>query len=193
MVTALVVQLIQSCCSGSALVDSAQETLNDLIELSNPLGSTSFVGYDLADSQETNEPISKKVTKDPTTGMDIEITVGKDQIIIEKFLAAAKAGADSSAQAAGFFLQYLISRSFQSNPEATASRRKSMGATTESEHKLVLENFLKDIILLLGELEWPGADLVAVIFSKLMVRSALWHACHPDFCSYKKIVDLAFG
>ncbi|KAJ3408627.1 Sister chromatid cohesion protein 2 [Chytridiales sp. JEL 0842] len=149
MVTALVVHLVQSCCSASSLFEASTKAYLGLSELKAS-----------ANKMDASEEDFEKVD---------------DQELLEneaQFFNECKSGMEAVGSSAGFFLRYLISRCYPSNgAESASSRRKSMGTSSEAEHKVILESFLKDILLLLGEFDWPGAETIALIFSKLMIQA----------------------
>ncbi|KAJ3129128.1 Sister chromatid cohesion protein 2 [Nowakowskiella sp. JEL0407] len=87
---------------------------------------------------------------------------------------------ESAQYHAIFFLKYLLGRCHElgnAPTTPTTSKRKSLGgpakskaAGMESEYKQMLENILKDVLFVLGDPEWPGADIVANAYCKIMIQ-----------------------
>ena len=53
--------------------------------------------------------------------------------------------------------------------EKGRAKRQQTGAP-EAEYKAVLDNFLSDVVTVLDAPEWPAAEMVARLYSRLMVR-----------------------
>ncbi|KAJ3284338.1 Sister chromatid cohesion protein 2 [Borealophlyctis nickersoniae] len=180
MVTALILQLIQSCCSNPAFLDAARDTKEGLAAL---LSDDSAVPEKEDDSDA--EPLGKKRKKkqkqkeggeSPSTNGVLQRKEAEIQLL-EKFAAACKAGTDAAWECARYALKFLLTRCSPSNDTAIVKTekpgrgRRAQVGSTEAEYKAVLENLLKDIIAVLDAPEWPGASLMAFIFSRLMIQA----------------------
>ncbi|KAJ3328720.1 Sister chromatid cohesion protein 2, partial [Blyttiomyces sp. JEL0837] len=149
MVTVLLIHLVESCCMKSEMFDLALAVKRSL---KSNLSRSNGAPVDAIDS--VNEADADK--------------------LLSEYLHACRQNMEAANGCANYFLKYLISRSFPSHSgdnkdkASSVSRRKSQAFTTEAEYKAILENIWKDIIVLVGEVEWPGADTVAMVFSRLM-------------------------
>jgi hypothetical protein len=93
-------------------------------------------------------------------------------------MAESKGMIDDTTRSCTVFLRLLLSKSFSNGcdgktPTTTPSNRRKSGsltASSESEYRVVLDNFLSDVLHVVGEVEWPVAEHVALVFSNLMVR-----------------------
>ncbi|KAJ1737698.1 Sister chromatid cohesion protein 2, partial [Coemansia sp. Benny D160-2] len=63
---------------------------------------------------------------------------------------------DSASSSTDFTIRYLISR---------CARREGKAVTNEAEYRSFLENFTSDCVLLLGQPQWPAAELVVRVYS----------------------------
>ncbi|ORY01377.1 hypothetical protein K493DRAFT_405563 [Basidiobolus meristosporus CBS 931.73] len=77
--------------------------------------------------------------------------------LIEKFGSLCKSGLDAANFNASYIFKYLLSR---------CTKNKS---SNEAEYRALLDNFMEDVLTVLNLPEWPGAELVVRIFSKIMV------------------------
>ena len=94
-----------------------------------------------------------------------------------KLFETCKINFDAAGSCAHHFLKYLLTRSFAANEQDKANSRRKSGlliSSTESEYRSILDNFMKDLLVLLDEVEWPGVEIALVIYGKLMV---------PLFCT----------
>ena len=74
---------------------------------------------------------------------------------------------DQAIQVTHFLLKFLLSRSFPSNP--TTPSKKSLTTTTEGEFRASLDFFIKDVLTVLGDVEWHAAEIVSMVYTSLMV------------------------
>ncbi|KAJ3017032.1 UNVERIFIED_CONTAM: Sister chromatid cohesion protein 2 [Siphonaria sp. JEL0065] len=146
MVSALILTLIQSTFSGTEVTDVVKEVKDVLSQLAQGI--------------------------DPA----LEGASGQNQerLVVEKVLSTAKHGLDSAQSCGVFFLKYMLSRSFADNAgkeKGGTPGRRSLVASTESELRVIFENLIDDFLMVLGEPEWPGADFVLLLFSKIMTQT----------------------
>ncbi|KAG9292179.1 hypothetical protein G9A89_023899 [Geosiphon pyriformis] len=122
MVSALILQLIQSCTAG----------LNE------------------------HRPRS---TEDGTEEISVSDSI-KGDIPDDVFKVghAWKKGIDAASANAHYVFKFLLARC-----------TKLIKNSNESDYRLLLDNFMEDIITVLNYPEWPAAELVVRIFSKIMV------------------------
>jgi hypothetical protein len=74
-----------------------------------------------------------------------------------------------SSQMGSLILNYLVSRMSQPEGKITPSKRKSMSNGSESYAKAALDQIFSDALAVYGNIEWPGADLLLLTFSRFMV------------------------
>ncbi|KAJ3186810.1 Sister chromatid cohesion protein 2 [Irineochytrium annulatum] len=93
----------------------------------------------------------------------------------KKGLRQYKTAMDASTKCSYSFLQYLTNRCFaggnDSAVKAEKGRRKSGIGSNENEYRFVLDNFLKDLMMLLDEVEWPGVEIMAKTFTVMMFKA----------------------
>ncbi|KAJ3092676.1 hypothetical protein HK102_004409 [Quaeritorhiza haematococci] len=220
MVTALVLQLIQSCCSEDSLVDSCREIRDGLLALQTSSTSSS----PNKKGKETNNQVKhgegggantteeegqhgkapdnksgKKKRRRSSVGGAGGITEESEEKemearnaeaqLYERFAQVCKSGTDAASQCTVHFFRFLLSRSGSlpgkdgtfgaaaGDPQVagilaaeSGKRSRGGGATTETEYRAVLENFLKDVLAVLNEPEWPGAELICMIYSRMMIQ-----------------------
>ncbi|GBB94464.1 hypothetical protein RclHR1_02360022 [Rhizophagus clarus] len=121
MVSALILQLIQSCTTGT-----------------NQYGSKEVDGQ----------------CRDEIFG----ITIIEDVNNLKKCGSAWKTGIDAASANAGYVFKFLLARC-----------TKSIKNSNESEYRVLLDNFMEDVITVLNFPEWPAAEMIVHIFSKIMV------------------------
>ncbi|ORY44291.1 hypothetical protein BCR33DRAFT_716865 [Rhizoclosmatium globosum] len=101
---------------------------------------------------------------------------GDERIGVERLVGVAKQGLDSSQACGLFFFKYLIGRAFVEGKSAVSTPGKRgggglVGGGVETELRSVLENLVEDLVVLLGEPEWPGADFLVLLFCKMMTQA----------------------
>ncbi|PKC70049.1 ARM repeat-containing protein [Rhizophagus irregularis] len=121
MVSALILQLIQSCTAGT-----------------NQYGSKEIDGQG----------------RDEIFGIDIIGDINN----LKKCGSAWKTGIDAASANAGYVFKFLLARC-----------TKSIKNSNESEYRVLLDNFMEDVITVLNFPEWPAAEMIVHIFSKIMV------------------------
>ncbi|KNC96023.1 uncharacterized protein SPPG_08618 [Spizellomyces punctatus DAOM BR117] len=169
MVTALVLQLVQSCCLHIALEQAAKDLLRRSSETSE---DSAKVQLRTTTSQE--EKRSNMATDDVhVEGYSEE--QGEWQSI-EKFSLACKSGIDAASHCAHYFLRFLLNRCTQPTCESlTPKVERGRGArkgqsSNDAEYKAFLDGFLQDLLVMLNTPEWPAAELLSMIFSRLAVQ-----------------------
>ncbi|CAG8449459.1 11998_t:CDS:10 [Ambispora leptoticha] len=115
MVSALILQLIQSCTAG--------------------LGDNKIR---LAEERD--------VENKETDGFSTEL---------QKFGRAWKSGMDAASANAGYVFKFLLARC-----------TKAVKNSNESDYRLLLDNFMEDVITVLNYPEWPAAELIGYIDDK---------------------------
>ncbi|TPX68152.1 hypothetical protein CcCBS67573_g07273 [Chytriomyces confervae] len=157
MISALFLQLLQSSFSGTSTADVLKEVQAFLVKRQLTGG--------VDDSIQTNgrgiNPLNVFTAEDGS-------------LVVNKFLSAAKQGLESVNSSAMFFMRYLVTRSFDSagkGSAATAGSRKSLVASAETELRIVLDNLVEDMLVVLGEPEWPASEVVLVLLCKLMTQA----------------------
>ncbi|CAG8727606.1 21248_t:CDS:10, partial [Racocetra persica] len=121
MVSALILQLIQSCT----------------------VGITHF-GLKSVDDQQ-----GEQLVENLTNGVPNDL---------KKCSSAWKIGIDSASSNAGYIFKFLLARC-----------TKSIKNSNESEYRVLLDNFMEDVITVLNYPEWPAAEMIVRIFSKFMI------------------------
>ncbi|CAG8609117.1 3684_t:CDS:10, partial [Gigaspora margarita] len=121
MVSALILQLIQSCT----------------------VGITHF-GLKSVDDQPGEQLVENLTSGAPND--------------LKKCSSAWKTGIDSASSNAGCVFKFLLSRC-----------TKSIKNSNESEYRVLLDNFMEDVITVLNYPEWPAAEMIVRIFSKIMI------------------------
>ncbi|CAG8595163.1 13842_t:CDS:2, partial [Gigaspora rosea] len=148
MVSALILQLIQSCT----------------------VGITHF-GLKSVDDQPGEQLVENLTSGDPND--------------LKKCSSAWKTGIDSASSNAGCVFKFLLSRYLSSltfftirkvtdefDPYINTSNircTKSIKNSNESEYRVLLDNFMEDVITVLNYPEWPAAEMIVRIFSKIMI------------------------
>ncbi|KAJ3262175.1 Sister chromatid cohesion protein 2 [Chytriomyces hyalinus] len=157
MISALFLQLLQSSFSGTSTADVLKEVQAFLVKRQLTGG--------VDDSIQAN-------------GRGINalnvFTAEDGSLVVNKFLSTAKQGLESVNSSAMFFMRYLVTRSFDSagkGSAATAGSRKSLVASAETELRIVLDNLVEDMLVVLGEPEWPASEVVLVLLCKLMTQA----------------------
>ncbi|KAJ3034446.1 Sister chromatid cohesion protein 2 [Rhizophlyctis rosea] len=172
MTTALLLQLIQSCCSESNVYEAAKSFMTDIDEINKAkerrkhemMRSTpSKKGSKKKDKQTEDEPVVKEERDD-------------EEVAYEKFAQGCKSSFDASSTCATYALNFLFSKSSSTEKSDVGVKtekgrpRRSTTGTTEAEYKAVLDNLLADIVTVLGAPEWPAAEIVARNYSLLMIN-----------------------
>ncbi|CAI2165749.1 3087_t:CDS:10 [Funneliformis geosporum] len=121
MVSALILQLIQSCTAGTNQYDSKE-----------------------IDGQRNDEILRMKINDDVNN--------------LKKCGSVWKTGIDAASVNAGYVFKFLLARC-----------TKSIKNSNESEYRVLLDNFMEDVITVLNFPEWPAAEMIVHIFSKIMV------------------------
>ncbi|CAG8710781.1 628_t:CDS:2, partial [Dentiscutata erythropus] len=67
-------------------------------------------------------------------------------------------GIDSASSNAGYVFKFLLSRC-----------TKSIKNSNELEYRILLDNFMEDVITVLNYPKWPAAKMIVRIFSKIMI------------------------
>ncbi|CAH1765510.1 15208_t:CDS:10, partial [Entrophospora sp. SA101] len=122
MVSALILQLIQSCTTSM-----------------RKLGSKPSI------DREQDEEL-------------YDIEMNNDPGCLKKCCNRWKTGIDAASTNAGFVFKFLLARC-----------TKSLKNSNESEYRLLLDNFMEDVIAVLNYPEWPAAEMIVSIFSKILV------------------------
>ncbi|CAG8468626.1 1853_t:CDS:10 [Ambispora gerdemannii] len=119
MISALILQLIQSCtaCLGDNKIRLAEE--------------------------------ERDVENKEIDGFSTEL---------QKFGRAWKSGMDAASANAGYVFKFLLARC-----------TKTIKNSNESDYRLLLDNFMEDVLTVLNYPEWPAAELVLRIFSIIMI------------------------
>ncbi|KAJ1562291.1 Sister chromatid cohesion protein 2 [Nowakowskiella sp. JEL0078] len=81
---------------------------------------------------------------------------------------SSKRISEELSQCVIYFLKYLLGRCSDSTNINTSKVKRGAGA--EADYRLILENYMSDILLVLGDPEWPVAEQVALIYSRLMIQ-----------------------
>ncbi|RKO93743.1 sister chromatid cohesion C-terminus-domain-containing protein, partial [Blyttiomyces helicus] len=196
MVTALVLQLLQSCCADAAFVETAIETRAALLDLevyttaaaedstSDPDADAARHGKDgtaggkdkaakKAKRRKQSKSEREKAEAEAKHGEDEKAErAGKEWATLAKFTQACKSRMDAVSQCTHYFLKFLLSRC-AADPSAKPEkgRRRSTVGTPEAEYRVVLDNFLKDVLAMLDVIECPGAEHVALVFSRMMIQT----------------------
>ncbi|KAK9727558.1 Sister chromatid cohesion protein 2 [Basidiobolus ranarum] len=103
----------------------------------------------------SSDEVEKMAQKEPE---EDERNFQKTQAaLLEKFGGLCKGGLDAANFNASYIFKYLLSR---------CTKNKS---SNEAEYRALLDNFMEDVLTVLNLPEWPGAELVIRIFSKIMV------------------------
>ncbi|KAI8926564.1 hypothetical protein BC831DRAFT_413959 [Entophlyctis helioformis] len=94
---------------------------------------------------------------------------------VDKAVQQSKEIVDSANQALSFVVKYLLGRCAgsaeqQLDPMLKADTRRRTG-TTESEFRVVLDIFLKDLLSLVGVPEWPAAETMAQKTTQIMMNT----------------------
>ncbi|CAG8454816.1 17701_t:CDS:10 [Funneliformis caledonium] len=121
MVSALILQLIQSCTAGTNQYDSKD-----------------------IDGQRKNEILRMEINDDVNN--------------FKKCGGIWKTGIDAASVNAGYVFKFLLARC-----------TKSIKNSNDSEYRVLLDNFMEDVITVLNFPEWPAAEMIVHIFSKIMV------------------------
>ncbi|KAI8615685.1 hypothetical protein BC830DRAFT_1168392 [Chytriomyces sp. MP71] len=154
MVSALLMQLIQATFVSTSTGDVVKEVKEFLIL--NQLG------------RDGNDASAKC-----SSGNDA--AVQNDRVVVEKILSTAKRGIDSANSCVMFFLRYVISRAFpdasKGDKGASTPGRRSLVASTESELRVILENLVDDFLMVLGEPDWPAAEVMVVLMCKIVTHA----------------------
>ncbi|TPX64064.1 hypothetical protein SpCBS45565_g06149 [Spizellomyces sp. 'palustris'] len=174
MVTALVLQLVQSCCLHVALEQAAKDLLRRSSETSED-----SAGGQLRTTISQKEKQSGMATDDVhVEGYSEEQTEWQ---LIEKFSLACKSGIDAASHCAHYFLRFMLNRCTQQTcdsliPKVERGRgaRKSQSSSNDAEYKAFLDGFLQDLLAMLNAPEWPAAELLSMIFSRLAVRTKVY-------------------
>ncbi|KAI8805454.1 hypothetical protein BJ742DRAFT_855979 [Cladochytrium replicatum] len=151
MVTALILQLVQSVSSSKSLLSAARDVKMHLNSSEQDPGDVTIE----REASRSGESSPQKLA---------------DSKAIETFVQACKSVADSAAGSAGYVLQYLLSKCTSDPSSKVNSRKRGQGATTELEYRAVLDQFLDDVLLVLNEPEWPAAEVICLIYSRVMIQ-----------------------
>ncbi|TPX61707.1 hypothetical protein PhCBS80983_g00973 [Powellomyces hirtus] len=169
MVTALILQLLHSCCSTEAMRNVASEVL------------ASSGAERSEDAAETVVPRKGKLTKNQQKEADAATQAAVEKLdaerqLITKFTQTCKSQLDAASQCALYLLKFLLNRSVQNSTESFITKdkvkgRRSLASSNEAEYKGVLENLIRDLLLVYNTPEWPAADMAIMMFSRLLVQS----------------------
>ncbi|RHZ50276.1 hypothetical protein Glove_502g15 [Diversispora epigaea] len=121
MVSALILQLVQSCTAGTNHINC--ETMGDQRDAKG-----------------------------------LEGDINNDQNGLKKCGGVWKIGIDAASTNVGYVFKFLLSRC-----------TKTIKNSNESEYRILLDNFMEDVITVLNYPEWPAAEMIVLIFSKIMI------------------------
>ncbi|KAI8821136.1 uncharacterized protein EV422DRAFT_567464 [Fimicolochytrium jonesii] len=173
MVTALILQLMQSCCSGAALISTAKDAWSKL----------------RTDEQEERVPVAtalvegssnkKKLKRASDSAADGQVeaeTPSKEFPEISRVVLACKQHVDAMSQCAHYVFKFLVSRSTLNTSDAYQGKdnlvKNKRGAiSNEAEYKVVLEHIFKDLLVVLKTPEWPGADVALTVLGRVLVQA----------------------
>ncbi|KAJ3215578.1 Sister chromatid cohesion protein 2 [Dinochytrium kinnereticum] len=151
MITALVLQLLQSCPLNSKFFDAVEDVINEM---------------------------SGGPTVSIDTQADCKVKFEDEHVTVKglsKVVALSRSNLDAANASSAYILKYLLGRAFPSHDASGKGERrgrKSLGSEMEAEYKGILESFVKDCLELVADVDWPGAIMVASVFSQMM-RQAL--------------------
>ena len=88
-----------------------------------------------------------------------------------QFIALCNQNLAISGQMASFCVNHIISRLRGSTDRIETPKRKAVAANGigEVSSKAILEKILVDALTVLGTIDWPGADILLLTFSRIMV------------------------
>ncbi|KAJ3174527.1 Sister chromatid cohesion protein 2 [Geranomyces variabilis] len=174
MITALILHLVHSCFSSDSVRAISKEVLSALSESEEPaqlapppaVAPPNKKGKLTAAQQREAEAVEKAAREK----LQAEIS------ILTKFTQTCKANYEAARQCAHYLMKFLLSRSGQpiadtATPKEKIKGRRTVGSTTETEYRAVLENLFKDLLVLSGTPEWPAADIAITVFSRLLMQT----------------------
>lgn len=91
-----------------------------------------------------------------------------DDKLVRRAATAWRLGAEAAANCASFFLEFLMSK---------CKSRKSDSYSLQ-EYRLILQNTLEDVMTVFNDPEWPVAELIMRVFSRILV--SLLEGDHSD-------------
>ncbi|KAJ3055802.1 Sister chromatid cohesion protein 2 [Rhizophlyctis rosea] len=183
MVTALLLQLFQSCCSQKAIFEAAAEYNNAYERLRKvaDMGARNTIGTPVVADGESGEKRKKKKSRVSIHG-DVGDTQEAEKQkkeehedkMVEKFVAACKSATQATLDCVQYVLGFLVKKSVMDKNDINAKVEKGrpkrqQASTTEAEYKAVLDNLMSDVITVLNTPEWPVAETVATVYSQLMI------------------------
>ncbi|KAJ3009123.1 Sister chromatid cohesion protein 2 [Thoreauomyces humboldtii] len=170
MITALILQMLQGCFSNKNAASVAKETLEGLtVEASRGFSDIN------ADAPVPAGKKSKAQRKrEEELLQEAEERLHAEEILIAKFSKMCRRQLEVASQCAHYFLKFLLGRSVQSTSDIGKEKGKGKRAgssNNEAEYKAALENLLKDLITVYNAPEWPGAELLLAILSRILVQT----------------------
>jgi hypothetical protein len=166
MISALIMQLIQSCSQNDELKTLAEEAIQKF----NKLGKIYKKQKRIDEIQQSSGDSTKK--KDNSIN---EKFISEFITIFEELNNKTKEINDQINKYVQQILGYLINRSFYaetvSNTASPNKRRLSkLDSSNEIEYRNFLNNFLNDVLEVLDRPEWPSASIILVTFCKLIIQ-----------------------
>ena len=86
-----------------------------------------------------------------------------DDKLIRRATLAWKTGAEAAGNAASFFLEFLMSK----------CKSKKMDSYTLAEYRQILYQTLQDIMIVFNDPDWPVAELIMKVFSRILVSTMM--------------------
>jgi hypothetical protein len=86
-----------------------------------------------------------------------------DDKLIHRATDAWRSGAEAAANSASFFLEFLMSK----------CKSKKMDSYSLAEYRQILFQTLQDIMVVFNDPDWPVAELIMRVFSRILVSHLL--------------------
>ncbi|ORX43435.1 hypothetical protein BCR36DRAFT_373938 [Piromyces finnis] len=164
MISALLMQLIQSCSQNDELMTLAEEAIHKFTKLGKIYKKQKRIDdIQQSDSgKKKNNSINDKFISGFIT-------------IFEELNNKTKEINDQINKYVQQILGYLINRSFYTetinNTSSPSKRRLSkLDSSNEIEYRNFLSNFINDVLEVLDRPEWPSASIIIVTFCKLIIQ-----------------------
>ncbi|KAI9193280.1 sister chromatid cohesion C-terminus-domain-containing protein [Polychytrium aggregatum] len=169
IVSALILQLFQSCSSQAALrlsIRDAHATVSGVA-----------TGVLHPESLSSATPPASMGSLQHSCQDRLEDVFALEGEVYDKLAASCRHAHEAAAACVAFFFRYLLDRcgtAGESKDKPAGRKRNStaLNSSLEQEYRVVLENFLSDLLTVLKAPDWPVSETVALIYSRFMLQFA---------------------
>lgn len=157
-VTVLLLQILQTAPSSKSTITSSFKFIDEI---------NSY--YKDLDSNEIKKPIVKKRGRAAKKAKDNEKENSqKLHEIINDYSSNLRKNLEESYRMSTYIFQTLISRASINTDTKKSKSSNDTSSAMEHENKAILSMIVKDLLLLIGNMEWPSADICLLSYVQIM-------------------------